>query len=112
MDKRNNLIPGAHQLTVEEQSKGGLKSGESRREKRELRKALETLLESEYEGESGEVTTGCFLIATKLFERAMNGNVKAFEVIRDTVGQRPIEKTQQLQTDIVIDLGEGIGDER
>ena len=44
MDKRENLIPGKHILTVEEQSKGGKKSGEKRREKADIRKKLTDLM--------------------------------------------------------------------
>ena len=40
----NNLIPGAHELTVEEQSNGGKASGAKRRKKRDMRKCMELLL--------------------------------------------------------------------
>lgn len=40
----NNLIPGAHSLTVEEQSKGGKKSGEVRRRKRDMKACMQLLL--------------------------------------------------------------------
>lgn len=40
----NNLIPGAHELTVEEQSNGGKASGARRRKKRDMRKCMELLL--------------------------------------------------------------------
>lgn len=43
MNERN-LIPGAHPLTVEEQSKGGKRSGEVRRRKRNMKKCMELLL--------------------------------------------------------------------
>lgn len=39
-----NLIPGAHELTVEEQSNGGKASGAKRRKKRDMRKCMELLL--------------------------------------------------------------------
>lgn len=39
-NKNDNLIPQAHKLTVEEQSKGGKKSAESRREKKTVNKIL------------------------------------------------------------------------
>ena len=71
--------------------KGGQKSGEARRAKRDLRKALEALLEKGYF--EGEVElTGAELIALKQFNKAKEGDTKAFEVVRDTVGQKPSEK--------------------
>jgi hypothetical protein len=42
-----NLIPQAHILTVEEQSAGGKKSAQARREKKTIQKILADLLDSE-----------------------------------------------------------------
>ena len=38
-----NLIPGSHPLTVEDQSKGGKASGETRRRKKQMREILSTI---------------------------------------------------------------------
>jgi len=92
MANEKNLIPGAHSLTVEEASKGGKASGRARAEKRDLRKALELLLEQTYTDKKGVVRTGTQAITEKLFSEVMKGNVRAFEVLRDTVGQKPVEK--------------------
>ena len=48
MANEKNLIPEAHKLTLEEQSAGGRASGEARAAKRDLRRALEALLEKDY----------------------------------------------------------------
>lgn len=47
MANENNLIPQAHILTVEEQSAGGKKSAQARREKKTIQKILADLLDSE-----------------------------------------------------------------
>ena len=47
MANEKNLIPQAHILTVEEQSAGGKKSAEVRREKKTIQKILIDLLDSE-----------------------------------------------------------------
>ena len=47
MANEKNLIPQAHILTVEEQSAGGKKSAEVRREKKTIQKILADLLDSE-----------------------------------------------------------------
>lgn len=47
MANEQNLIPQAHILTVEEQSKGGKKSGEVRRERKTIQKILNDLLDSD-----------------------------------------------------------------
>ena len=81
------------------QQKGGIASGEARRRKRDLRLALEMLLEKEYTDKKGNVATGAEAISTKLFEQAMKGNVRAFETIRSTVGQDPVQKVEQVNFD-------------
>lgn len=47
MANEQNLIPCAHALTVEEQSKGGIASGIARREKKTIQKILNDYLDSE-----------------------------------------------------------------
>jgi hypothetical protein len=83
MANEQNLVRGAdaHKLTAEEASKGGKRSGEVRRQKRDLRQALEMLLEKSFSDKNGKEITGTEAITAKLFEQAMKGNVKAFETI-------------------------------
>jgi hypothetical protein len=104
MANEQNLIPQAHKLTVEEQSKGGKASGEARRNKKDLREALEILLEAEHnvkDKRTGKETKmlGTDILATAIYQKAQKGNTKAFELIRDTIGQKPIEKIQNVEID-------------
>lgn len=92
MPNPQNLIPQAHELTVEEASKGGKKSGESRAARRDLRLALEALLDKEFKSKDGTTLSGAEAIALKQMEKALKGDTKAFEVVRDTAGQKPVEK--------------------
>jgi len=101
MANEQNLVRGedAHKLTAEEASKGGRASGESRRKKRDLRQALEALLERDYTDKNGKTLSGTEAITAKLFEQAMKGNIKAFETIRSTVGQDPVQKVMMAEVD-------------
>lgn len=94
--KEDNLKPFTSNQSREEAvkngKKGGIASGEARRNKRDLRLALEMLLEKDMKSKSGEVMSGTEAITAKLFEQALKGNVKAFETIRSTVGQDPVQK--------------------
>lgn len=87
-----NLRPCEYKFSREEQSRGGVASGEARRKKRELRECLEMLLEREIKSRTGETMSGAEAISAKLFEQALKGNVKAFETVRSTVGQDPVQK--------------------
>lgn len=101
-----NLKPFGERTEKEQreiQKKGGKASGEARRKKRDLRLALEALLEKEFKGKGGVSRTGTEVITAKLFEQAAKGNVKAFETIRATVGQDPVQKVQvaEVNQDVV-----------
>ena len=99
MGRKENLKPGEYKLTVEEQKRGGIASGEARRKKRDLRIALEALLEKEYTSKDGSVMSGAEWIAMKQFEKAVKGDTRAFETIRDTAGQKPVDKVMISEID-------------
>ena len=105
MANEQNLHPSEYKLSQEEAKKGGINSGRARREKRDLRKALEILLEKEWTDKNGNTLSGTEAITAKLFEQAMKGNIKAFETIRSTVGQDPVQKV------MVADVEQSVVDE-
>jgi len=97
-----NLKPFGERTKEEQreiQRKGGIASGKARAEKRDLRKALEMLLEQEYTDRKGNTRTGTQAVVERLFTEVMKGNVRAFEVLRDTVGQKPVEKVVIAEVD-------------
>lgn len=79
--------------------KGGIASGKAKRDKKNLCKALEALLEKDMTASNGDQMCGAEAISAKLFEQALKGNVKAFETIRSTVGQDPVQKVEQVNID-------------
>ena len=84
--------------------KGGIASGEARRRKKLLRECLEELLEKDITDRSGNTMTGAEAMAVKVFQQALKGDLKAFEIVRDTAGQKPVEKVVVSEIDIdVID---------
>ena len=86
MAGKDNLIPQAHVLTVEEQSAGGRASAEARRRRKTLKEDLLILLE---QGDTQEKVT------LALLKKAMEGDTKAFEVLRDTIGEKPKDTVEQ-----------------
>ena len=91
-----NLKP-FNELTEEEQreiaKKGGKASVKARKEKKMLKDLLEEALEKGTETNNEYVN-----ITLALIREANKGNVKAYEVIRDTLGQKPIEKVEVSKT--------------
>lgn len=105
MAGEENLIPQSERTKEEQREiarQGGIASGKARREKADLRHALEMLLEKKYKDKNGNTMTGTEAISAKLFEQAMKGNIRAFETLRDTVGQKPVDKVE-MKTDVNIE---------
>lgn len=95
MANEQNLNPFGT-LTESEQreisSNGGKASVEARRKKKLLRECLEELLEKDITDKSGNTMTGAEAMAVKVFKQALKGDLKAFEIVRDTAGQKPVDK--------------------
>lgn len=75
------------------QSMGGKKTQEINAKKRTLKEYLELALAIEDEEGTDKYTK----IVRALINEAEDGNVKAFETIRDSIGQKPKEEIEQKQ---------------
>lgn len=82
-----NLIPQAHVLTVEEQSKGGIASGEARRKRKQMRDDLRAMLDSEQKFNDGKTRRVQEGIVHKLVTAAMSGDLRAIEQIAKLMGE-------------------------
>ena len=91
MANEKNLKPPRTKSEARERGKkGGKKSGEVRRERKALKEQLLLLLET---GNARQE------LCTALLEKALSGDVRAFEVIRDTIGEKPVDKVAQTDGD-------------
>ena len=83
-----NLVSLADRTTEEVREiarKGGKASGESRRARKTLKEELLLLLAK------GDTQSK---ISLSMIQQALDGNTKAFEVIRDTIGEKPKDKLE------------------
>lgn len=92
MANEQNLIPANKRTKNEHREiarKGGVASGKARRKKANLRKAFETILQAEVSSpnvkkqleELGFESTNEMALAMVMMQKAMKGNVRAFEQI-------------------------------
>lgn len=80
--------------------KGNKASQEAKKRKKDLKACMEALLETMItDKKTGLQVTGAEAISMKQFEKAIKGDAKAFELIRDTSGQKPIERIQVAEVD-------------
>ena len=95
MANEQNLIPNSERTPSElreQTQRGGIASGEARRRKRDIRLALEALLEKDISDKHGNTMSTAEAIALKQIEKALKGDTRAFEVVRDSAGQKPTDK--------------------
>ena len=97
MANEQNLKPVRTKKEARERGRnGGIKSGEVRAERKTLREELLLLL--------GQGDTQNKL-SLSLIEKAIKGDTKAFEVIRDTIGEKPKDIIDaNVQTEIKVTL--------
>lgn len=95
MSNAKNLKRFTSDEARENGKKGAEKSAQVRRARKTLKEELLCLLES------GDIQNK---ISLALLKKAQKGNIKAFEVIRDTIGEKPIE-IQEITVDkpVIID---------
>lgn len=108
MANEQNLIP-LNERTKSEQraiaSAGGKASGEARRRRKTLKEELLAILSDDDIQEK---------MSLALINEAIEGNnagsvTRAFETIRDTIGEKPVDKMETTQT--VIDMSKFTTDE-
>lgn len=108
MNDENLKGKGFDEITASEQRKiasmGGKKSAEVRRQRRDMKRAAEAILEEMFTVTDAKTKTkrsvsGAQALILKQFEKAMKGDSRAFEIIRDTSGQKPVEKVVVAEVD-------------
>lgn len=89
MANESNLKPVRTKREARRRGKnGGKASGKSRQERKALKEELLLLLSK---GNTQEK------VSLALIKQAMNGNTKAYEIIRDTIGEKPSDKLEFTQ---------------
>lgn len=106
MANEQNLVNIADRATEEQReirSKGGKARAEKARRERTLKETLEKLLSLPLKDEStreyirqlgfnDEELDNKTAINVAMYQEALKGNVKAYELIRDTMGEKPTDK--------------------
>ena len=88
MANERNLIPNSQRSPKEVREngrKGGIKSGQVRKQRKTLREELLALLSN---GDTQQ------RMSLAMIEKAIKGDTKAFEVIRDSIGEKQKDKIE------------------
>lgn len=79
---------------------GGIKSGEARRRKKTMREWLEEIITRPCKTSDGANMTHEECMLVSLVQKAESGDTKAIEIIRDTLGEKPIDRMETSTTTI------------
>lgn len=102
---------GKQQVDIARQ--GGIASGIAKREKRTMREIAEIILSKDVTTSDG-VVTGKYAVLAKVIDKALKGDLQAATFIRDTIGEKPTEKTQTelTLTQALVEFVDGKGDDK
>ena len=120
----DNLMPTKNRTSEEAREmarKGGYASGVARRAKKSMKQSMELMLNmalkngnqvnleeiETFSGIKGKNVTVQDQMVYKLMLKALKGDKKAFELIRDTAGQKPVQArdSEQMQEEIETEDG-------
>lgn len=107
--REENLVKFTAESAKERGSAGGKKSAQTKREKRDLQRQFQALLEGTYkvparDEKTGKVkvnkmgqpvqksVSGAEMLALQVMNKALKGDLTAFVLVRDTAGQKPVER--------------------
>lgn len=104
MSNEKNLRPftsdQSREKAAENGRKGGIASGVAKREKADLRKVIQTWLESQATTDkNGNPLSGAELMAAVAVKEMSKGSARHWELLRDTAGFKPVEKVMIAEVD-------------
>lgn len=112
-----------HEQCVENGRKGGIASGETKRRKKAIKETIEVMLDmplksgkytdveqiKNFASLKGKNITVQEAMIISMLQRAMKGDVKAAEWIRDTAGQKPTDNMNMaVELPVIIGGEEGL----
>ena len=95
-NSRKNLIPITSKTARELGRRGAEVSNAVQKRAKTFAEELRILLEAEIVNGKGDKVTTRKAISTALVKKAIQGDKGAYEQIRDTVGEKPTEKVEQV----------------
>ena len=89
------------EIAREAGKRGGKKSGKAKRERKTLREDLLKVLMNMNipDADNGKMVPVQEALSVSLIKSALNGNVRAYEIIRDTIGEKPAENLNIVSSD-------------
>lgn len=100
MANNENLKPLTSERAKEVGRIGGIRKAEKMRKAKTFAEAFKICLEQEITNTKGETKTTLEAIIASMVAKAIKGDVKAAQFVRDTIGQMPVAKQEILSANL------------
>lgn len=98
MSNKDNLKVPTSTEARENGRKGGIASGKKRREMKTMKAMLDYLLEKKISSKDGKKATTLEAMMSAVIAKAIKGDVKAAQFVRDTIGEVPTQTVNNTNT--------------
>ena len=102
MSNKDNLKVPTSAEAREYGRRGGIASGKKRREAKTMKAMLDYLLEKKVTSKDGKKATSLEAMMSSIVAKAIKGDVRAAQFVRDTIGENPAQKLDITSKDINI----------
>lgn len=92
MANEQNLRPSEYKFTDEDRRKATKARQENLKRRKTFAQAFEAFLLEDHKDKNGRKLNGTEALTAVVIQKALKGDLKAFEIIRDSVGEKPVDK--------------------
>lgn len=96
MANEQNLRPSEYKFTDEDRRKATKVRQENLKRRKTFSEIFDAWLTGDHKDKNGNEMNGAEALAQAVLAKAVKGDLKAFELIRDTVGEKPIDKVAKV----------------
>lgn len=97
MANEQNLRPSEYKFTDEDREKARRVRQENLKRRKTFSEIFDAWLTTDHKDKNGNKMNGAEALAQAVLAKAVKGDLKAFELIRDTVGEKPVEKVAKVE---------------
>lgn len=96
MANEQNLRPSEYKFTDEDREKARRARQENLKRRKSFAEIFDAWLTTDHTDKKGNTMNGAEALAQAVIAKAVKGDLRAFELVRDTIGEKPVEKVAKV----------------
>jgi len=97
MANEQNLRPSEYKFTDEDREKARRARQENLKKRKTFAQIFDAWLTTDHTDKKGNTMNGAEALAQAVIAKAVKGDLRAFELVRDTIGEKPVEKVAKVE---------------